>query len=83
MAKQKLEEVTVQGWESTKTYIHGGVLVVRISEVPEHQRNALDKFIVGQTMPLVEGKSVQDFVYLHDYENFLHKHKTGREMFWD
>ena len=61
--------------------------MVRISEVAQAYGNpikaAINKFMHGQTAPWIEGANPQDYIYLHDFANFLHKERTGKELFWD
>lgn len=59
--------------------------MVRISEVTDTPgaRDRLTRFMAGQTMPLIEGADVQDYIYLHDYDNFLYNERTGKLKFFD
>lgn len=77
-----IKEVKVVGFSDTIVYRYEDMLLVRISEVP-HGARALEEFMEHQTRPYVEGQKTQDFIYLHDYDNFMHKMETGREAFWD
>jgi hypothetical protein len=57
--------------------------MVRMSEVAEGERlERLEKFMRGQTMPLLAGYP-NDLMWFHDYQNFLNLEKTGKELFWD
>ena len=73
---ETLHEITVKNWEHMKTYQLGqGYICIRISELEDvKEQYALKKFMHGQTQPMSG-----DFVYLHDYENFLAK----GTLFWD
>lgn len=75
-----LEEVTIEHYEHIKTYLYGGWIVLRISGVPESQREELKRFMAGQTMPFIDGAKTQDYIYIQDYTNFL---RPERERFWD
>jgi hypothetical protein len=83
--KSYLELVTVVGRPNTLVYRWYDSLVVRISELKLDKKDEddLSHFMSGQTMPFVEGIEVQDFIYLHDYDNWLHKKRTGRAKFFD
>ena len=59
--------------------------MVRISEVADtaEARDRLSRFMAGQTMPLIKGANLQDYIYLHDYDNFLYNERTGKLKFFD
>ena len=62
-------EMTYDGWEGTKTYSSSAGPLIRIGEAPHPLREALNKFMEGQTRPVISGHD--DYIYLWDYENFL------------
>ena len=71
-------EVEIEGHEKFPTYTWHGMALVRVSDFPEHV-DAINKFMVGQTRPFVNGADPNDYIYLHDFENFLAK----GTLFWD
>jgi hypothetical protein len=72
--------VKVKGFEDTIVYNLDGWFVIKLEDLPEEEHDPLRRFMAGQTMPYVPGGT---YIYLHDYENFLHKSRTGQELFWD
>ena len=84
----KLTEVEVKKFPGVKVWfaVDGGLpLMVRINEVAQTPERlaAIYKFMRGQTCPTIEGASPQDYIYLHDYDNFLYNERTGKLKFWD
>ncbi len=84
----KLIEAEVKKFPGVKVWVaeDGSMIpMVRISEVTEkgEVRDRLNKFMRGQTMMTIEGAEVQDYIYLHDYDNFLYNERTGKLKFWD
>lgn len=53
---------------------------VRISEVPENEREELIKFMYGQTMPFIPGHD--DAIFLWDYYTFK-DFILGKKVIWD
>jgi hypothetical protein len=78
-----LKKVEIMNYPDVTVYDLGDMLVTRISDMPESIQEAMNEFVAGQTMPYVQGESPQDFIYLGDYDNFMNKHMTGKELFWD
>lgn len=57
---------------------------VQVSSIPEPERSEFRKFMFCQTIPMfTEEEDPYDWVYSWDWDNFLHKKKTGRAKFWD
>ena len=84
----KLIEARVKKHPGVKVWVaeDGSMIpMVRISEVTERGevRDRLNKFMAGQTMTTIEGANPQDYIYLHDYDNFLYNERTGKLKFWD
>ncbi len=76
----KVTKVVVVGWEEYPTYSMPGMYTcIFVPELPHDMHEPLHAFMHGQTMPLVEGHAPGDFIYLHDFENFL----AGGRLFWD
>ncbi len=71
-------EVEIKGFEKFKTYLWHGMTLARVSDYPEHV-DALNKFMHGQTRPIVDGADPNDYIYLRDFENFL----SDGKLFWD
>lgn len=62
---------------------HGAFLrYVRVSEIPEGERQEFMEFMVGQTRPVIDGLDSQDAVYVCDYANWKSK-KLGRKWYFD
>ena len=55
---------------------------IRISEVSEELKPEFLKWMRGQTVPIVPDLDPQDAVYEWDWDRWLVKQKTGREV-WD
>lgn len=51
-----------------------------ISELPEEQQEALKKWLIGQTMPVVEqeGENAHNCCYRRDYDHFLAYWQAGQ-----
>ena len=71
-------EVEIEGFENFTTYVWHDMYLVRVSDFPEHV-DAINKFMRGQTRPFIDGAEPNDYIYLHDFSNFLAKGK----LFWD
>ena len=71
------------GFGNFPVYSVDGMFLIRSGDLPDLMKKALDKFMAGQTRPLVSADGEQDFIYLHDFDNFLHKVFAGKELFWD
>lgn len=63
-------------------YHSGDIPYIRISDLPIDQQAPLQVWMYHQTRPLIEGLDPQDAVYAWDYERWLVKQQTGREV-WD
>ncbi len=78
--KVVLEEVVVQGFEQYTVYEVGqGYTAIRISDLDEDLQDPLRRFMRGQTQVLIVGYPMDDFVFLHDFQNFL----ASGKLFWD
>jgi len=69
-----------------KQHIYEGkdfkVVYIRISELPEEEREPFSKWMAGQTRPVIPELEPQDAVYPWDYENWLN-YKSGKPWFFD
>lgn len=57
---------------------------IRVCETPEKERARLEKFLDGQTRPMIDGLDIdkQDAVFFSDYLDFL-EGLQGRPVPWD
>jgi hypothetical protein len=62
-----------------KIYATDEFCYIKLDEVPVELKDALIKFMYGQTMPYIEGVYA---IYSWDYENFINK-LLGRPHFFD
>lgn len=64
--------------EPFKLIIHnsGKTDYILISELPEEQREPFDKWMRGQTCPVIEGVDTNDAVYPWDYQRWK-DHRAG------
>ena len=65
-----------------KIYRDGTVAYIRISELPEDEREPFTNWMQGQTRPWIDDLDPQDTAYPWDYERWINKKKTGLEV-WD
>jgi hypothetical protein len=80
-----MKEETIQLPDGTTVngYIFEDFVAIRIKNLPKTEQPHVEKFMLGQTVPLIEGETSQDFVYLQDYINFRAMFYGGKQLFWD
>lgn len=63
-------------------YHHEDFDYIRFSEVPEEVREEFDRWMRGQTQPILPGEEPGNLAYAWDWERFKTV-KAGKPVLWD
>jgi hypothetical protein len=68
-----LRLISIVGYPNTIVYDWNDLFVIRTSDLSlsRKQADSLFGFLRGQTLPVIEGFTLQDFVYFRDYRYWL------------